>query len=126
VADAERGGPDLEGLARLSESRNWASSRDPHFIEKARVILDLYQGWWDGRRLDPRDQIICADEKPSIQARQHQVLQGLPWGRCEPKNGIAAFMRLVDYYPDGQVTRPTTRAASPLTEPTITSWINSA
>jgi Homeodomain-like domain len=104
---------------------SWMHPRDPHFIEKARVILDLYQGWWEGRRLDPRDQIICADEKPSIQARQRQVLapkpgragrvesdyerkgvlqylaawdvlRGVPWGRCEPKNGIAAFMRLVD------------------------------
>ena len=24
------------------------------------------------------------------------VKEGIPWGRCEPKNGIAAFSRLVD------------------------------
>jgi hypothetical protein len=33
-------------------------------------VLDLYQGRWDGKRLEPGDLVICADAKPSIQARR--------------------------------------------------------
>jgi transposase len=104
---------------------SWMHPRDPKFAEKARVVLDLYAGFWKGERLEPGDQIISADEKTSIQARQRlqvapgpgqpgriesdykrrgalqylcawDVLRGIPFGRIEPKNGIAAFMRLVD------------------------------
>ena len=32
-------------------------------------MLDLYQGRFEGRLLHPGDFVICADEKPSIQAR---------------------------------------------------------
>jgi hypothetical protein len=38
------------------------------------VILDLYQGYWQGKRLRPGDRILSVDAKPSIQAR----------GRCHP------------------------------------------
>ena len=105
--------------------RSWIHPRDPDFRAKAAVILDLYQGVWQGRQLGPDDLVVCADEKPGIQARRHRVeaprpgrlgrvesdyrrcgvLQylcvwdvqsGLPWGRCEPKTGIAPFGRLVD------------------------------
>jgi hypothetical protein len=38
------------------------------------VILGLYQGYYQGTRLRPGDQVVCADAKPSIQAR----------GRCHP------------------------------------------
>lgn len=104
---------------------SWMHPRDPRFVEKARIILDLYQGLWQGQPLGADDQVIAADEKPSIQAREHRVLpprpgqpgrvesdyvrkgalqylaawdvrRGMPWGRCELKNGIAAFDRLVD------------------------------
>jgi DDE superfamily endonuclease len=33
------------------------------------VILDLYQGYYQGKRLRPGDRIISVDAKPSIQAR---------------------------------------------------------
>ena len=33
------------------------------------MILDLYQGYWQGRRLRPGDRILSFDAKPSIQAR---------------------------------------------------------
>jgi hypothetical protein len=104
---------------------SWMHPRDPHFIEKTRIILDLYAGFWQGRRLGRRDQIISADEKTSIQARRRQVVapapgrpgrvesdyercgalqylcawdvrRGIPWGRYEAKTGIDAFTRLVD------------------------------
>jgi hypothetical protein len=43
--------------------------RDRRFAEKAGVILDLYAGQWQGQRLGPKDHILSADEKTSIQAR---------------------------------------------------------
>ena len=33
-------------------------------------MLDLYQGRWEGKLLEPGDMVICADAKPSIQARR--------------------------------------------------------
>jgi transposase len=54
--------------------RSWISVRDPDFEAKAAVILDLYQGFYQGQRLQPGDRILSVDAKPSIQAR----------GRCRP------------------------------------------
>jgi hypothetical protein len=104
---------------------SWMHPRDPKFIERARVILDLYAWFWEGKRLGLDDQIISADEKTSIQARLHRlvasspghpgrvesdyerrgalqylcawdVLRGIPWGCCVPKTGIVPFLGLVD------------------------------
>jgi hypothetical protein len=50
--------------------RSWIFPRDPDFAEKASVVLDLYQGQWNGEPLGPNDFIISADEKTSIQARR--------------------------------------------------------
>ena len=47
----------------------WIFPRDPHFAEKAGPILDLYAGTWQGKPLGPKDYILSADEKTSIQAR---------------------------------------------------------
>jgi hypothetical protein len=47
----------------------WIFPRDPHFAEKAGPILDLYGGRWQGQPLGPKDHILSADEKTSIQAR---------------------------------------------------------
>jgi transposase len=54
--------------------QSWISPRAPDFTAKAAVILDLYQGFYQGRRLRPGDRILSVDAKPSIQAR----------GRCCP------------------------------------------
>jgi transposase len=54
--------------------QSWISPRDPDFKAKAAVILDLYQGYYQGMRLQPGDRILSVDAKPSIQAR----------GRCRP------------------------------------------
>jgi len=54
--------------------QSWISTRDPDFAARASVILDLYQGFYQGRRLRPGDRILSVDAKPSIQAR----------GRCRP------------------------------------------
>ena len=54
--------------------QSWISPRDPCFEARATVILDLYQGFYQGKRLQPGDRILSVDAKPSIQAR----------GRCRP------------------------------------------
>jgi len=52
------------------QHRSWIFPRDPRFAEKAGRVLDLYQGRWEGELLHPGDYVVCADEKPSIQARK--------------------------------------------------------
>lgn len=47
----------------------WIFPRDPHFVEKAGPILDLYAGLWQEQPLGPKDYILSADEKTSLQAR---------------------------------------------------------
>ncbi len=47
----------------------WIFPRDPQFAEKAGPILDLYAGIWEDQPLGPKDYILSADEKTSIQAR---------------------------------------------------------
>ena len=59
--------------------QSWISPRDPDFEAKAAVILDLYQGYYQGQRLQPGDRILSVDAKPSIQAR----------GRCRPTGPAA-------------------------------------
>jgi DDE superfamily endonuclease len=58
----------------------WIFPRDPHFAEKAGPILDLYAGMWQGAPLGPKDHILSADEKTSIQARRrcHPALPPAP------------------------------------------------
>ena len=51
------------------QQRSWIFPRDPDFLAKAGPVLDLYQGRWEGKLLEPGDMVICADAKPSIQAR---------------------------------------------------------
>jgi hypothetical protein len=57
----------------------WIFPRDPQFAAKAGPILDLYAGFWEGQPLGPKDHILSADEKTSIQARI----------RCHPSLGPA-------------------------------------
>jgi hypothetical protein len=58
------------------QHRSWVFPSDPGFLEKAGPVLDLYQGRWQGKLLHPGEFVICADEKPSIQARRriHETL----------------------------------------------------
>ena len=58
----------------------WIFPRDPHFAEKAEVVLDLYAGFWQGKPLGRNDYIISSDEKTSIQARIrcHPSLKAAP------------------------------------------------
>ncbi len=65
-----------EDAIRPWQYRSWIFPTDPNFAEKAGRILDLYEGRWEGKLLEPGDLIISADEKPSIQARRriHETL----------------------------------------------------
>ena len=61
-----------EDAIRPWNFRSWIFPRDPRFNEKAGPILDLYEGRWQGELLHPGDFVVCADEKPSIQARKRK------------------------------------------------------
>ena len=50
--------------------RSWIFPRDSGFAQKAGRILDLYEGLWDGQRLNETDCVLSTDEKTSIQARR--------------------------------------------------------
>ncbi len=62
--------------------RSWIFPRDPDFRAKAARVLDLYAGRWQGKLLHPGEFVLCADEKPSIQARArlHPTAAPLPGG----------------------------------------------
>ena len=65
------------------QHRSWVFPTAPDFLERAGPVLDLYQGRWQGKLLHPGDFVICADEKPSIQARRriHEPLPPAPGSR---------------------------------------------
>lgn len=46
-------------------------------MEKAGRVLDLYEGRWEGKLLEPGDMVVSADAKPSIQARK-RIHQSAP------------------------------------------------
>ena len=75
-----------EDAIRPWRYRSWIFPTDPHFAEKAGRVLDLYEGRFEGKLLHPGELVICADEKPSIQARRriHETLPptpGIPRGQ---------------------------------------------
>jgi hypothetical protein len=110
------------------QHRSWIFPRDPLFTERAGPILDLYAGYWQRERLHPGDYVVCADEKPSIQARKRTATRPARRGegqkieheyermgalcylaawdarrakifdRCAPKDGIQPFDALVDQF----------------------------
>jgi transposase len=50
--------------------RYWIFPRDPHFLERAGPVLDLYACQWQGRPLWTDEYVLSADEKTSIQVRR--------------------------------------------------------
>jgi hypothetical protein len=105
--------------------RYWLFPRDPDFLSRACVVLDLYAGFWEGQRLGLDEYVLSADEK-SIQvlARCHSslpvipgyeqrvefeykrqgtvayhaawdVFQGRIFGRVAPTTSIATFNQLI-------------------------------
>ena len=84
----ELSGEEARELRWLAETRSSRGSTapgpspptGPSWMEKAGPVLDLYQGRWEGRMLQPGRVRISADEKPSIQARSpvHETLAPSP------------------------------------------------
>ncbi len=73
--------------------KSWIFPRDPDFLGKAGRVLDLYAGLWDGEPLDPRDQVISADAKPSIQARK-RIHPGTPPAPGRPQRVEHEYERM--------------------------------
>lgn len=47
--------------------RYWLFPRDPDFVDRACLVLDLYAGFWEGQKLGAHDSVISADEKSGLQ-----------------------------------------------------------
>ncbi len=62
--------------------RSWIFPRDPDFAVKAGRLLDLYERRWEGVPLGPREYVLCADEKTSIQARRRKHPTRPPRSGC--------------------------------------------
>jgi len=86
------------------QHRSWIFPTDPAFLEKAGPVLDLYQGRWEGKLLHPGEFVICADEKPSIQARAriHETLpasadsRGLRVEHTYQRRGALTYLAALD------------------------------
>jgi hypothetical protein len=142
TADLHRVVTQEEGLASLSHSslarflrenalrpwryRYWLFPRDPEFVSRACVVLDLYAGFWEGQRLGPDESVLSADEKTvQVLTRCHPSLPAVPgyeqrvefeykrkgtvayhaawdvfraqiFGRVAPNTCIATFNQLID------------------------------
>ena len=68
--------------------QSWISPRDPDFEAKAKVILDLYQGFYGSEPLRPGDRFLWVHAKPSIQARgrgrSSRLTTSQAWTSCPP------------------------------------------
>jgi transposase len=73
--------------------RSWIAPRASDFAQRAAVVLDLYNGVFNGQPLGEDDYVLCSDEKTSIQARC----------RCHPTlpPGQARLMRVEHEYERG-------------------------
>jgi transposase len=102
--------------------QSWIFPRDPDFAARAAVILDLYQGCYQGKQLQPGDRIISVDAKPSIQARGRRHPTAPP-GPGQPmrveheyqRNGALALLAALDVH-TGQVpaaATPSTTGIAP-------------
>ena len=60
--------------------QSWIYPRDPDFEARAKIIVDLYQGCYQGEPLGPGDRILSFDAKPQINARsrRHPTLPAAP------------------------------------------------
>lgn len=81
-----------QAAIRPWQHRSWIFPRADDFAEKAAVILDLYAGQFGGVPLGPRDFVVSADEKTSIQARvrPHKTL---PVGAGQPQRVESEYAR---------------------------------
>jgi|TARA_B100000315_G_C14463123_1_gene534694 transposase len=94
-----------EDAIRPWHHRSWIFPKDPDFEIKAGRVLDLYHRQWQGKRLGPREYVLSADEKTSIQARarKHDILPPGPNGvmRVEheyERKGALAYLAALDVH----------------------------
>jgi hypothetical protein len=85
--------------------RSWVFPRDPDFRAKAGRVLDLYERRWEGRRLQPGEYVISADEKTGLQAlsRRHPLVTPGPGrpGLVEHeyrRRGTLAYLAAMDVH----------------------------
>jgi transposase len=104
--------------------QSWIYPRDPDFAAKATVVLDLYQGRYEGTPLRPGDRVLSVDAKPSIQARgrRHPTVPAAPGTpvRVEHeyvRNGALALLAALDVH-TGKVfaSTPKTTGIAPFME----------
>lgn len=106
--------------------RYWLFPRDPEFVRKACIVLDLYAGFWEGQRLGANEYVLSVDEKTiQVLARCHpglvtspdheqrvefeykrlgtiayhaawDVFRARTFGRVAPNTCIATFNQLID------------------------------
>ena len=87
------------------QHQSWIYPRDEDFEAKAKVVLDLYQGYYHGEPLGPGDRVLSVDAKPSIQARQ-RCHRTIPAGQGKParveheyqRNGALALLAVLDVH----------------------------
>ena len=83
--------------------RSWISIKDPHFLEKAGPVLDLYQGYYEGAPLGPKDYLLSADEKSQLQILEREFPCSPPGPgkpiHCESdykRHGTVAYLAALD------------------------------
>ena len=69
-----------EHPVRPWQYQSWIYPRDPDFEARAKVIVDLYQGFYQGEPLGAGDRILSFDAKPQINARRrlHPTVPAAP------------------------------------------------
>lgn len=85
--------------------RSWIFPQDPLFVEKAAVVLDLYQGRWEDQPLKDGVFVLGADEKTQLQAlrRCHPTRPPQPEAcmRVEyeyERTGTVAYLAALDIF----------------------------
>jgi hypothetical protein len=94
-----------EDALRPWYQEGWIFPRDPQFVEKATIVLELYQRRWQGQPLPPDVYVLSADEKTQLQAlgRAQPTLPpqpGLPL-RYEyeyHRGGTVAYLAALDIF----------------------------
>lgn len=88
---------------------SWLFRRDPQFLEKAGLVLDLYHRRWQGEPLGPNDYVISADEKSQLQVLGRSTSTQAPAGNRSglvefeyTRGGTVAYLAALDVF-SGQV-----------------------
>jgi len=105
-----------EHPVRPWQYQSWIYPRDPDFEARAKIVVDLYQGFYQGERLGAGDRVLSFDAKPQINARRrlHPTLAAAPGAAVRyeheyKRQGSLALLAGLDVH-TGQVF-----AAAPLT-----------